>query len=121
MTVPSYSWSIANLRGPDPGSPPTEAHCTNCDRCKPLDAFRGNLRLRSGLHSWCRKCLLEATQRWRAANREKINRARREAYGAAKPHKYPKSGRAAHADGGMIEDDCEPGLAAERAGSKLVC
>jgi hypothetical protein len=89
VTVPSYSWGIANLRGPDPGSPPTEAHCTNCDQWKPLDAFRPNRRLRSGLHSWCRVCQLEATQDWRDRNRKEINRARREAYGATTPHKYP--------------------------------
>jgi hypothetical protein len=45
--------------------------------------------MKNGLNSWCRECQLEATQRWRAENREQINRARREAYGAAKPHKYP--------------------------------
>jgi hypothetical protein len=45
--------------------------------------------MKNGLNSWCRKCQLKATQDWRDRNRDEINRARREAYGTTKPHKYP--------------------------------
>jgi hypothetical protein len=42
------------------------------------------------LHSWCKKCALEATQAWRERNRDELNARRREAYGSSNPHRYPK-------------------------------
>ena len=36
-----------------------------------------NGRMRDGLSSWCAACHREATRRWRADHREKINEARR--------------------------------------------
>jgi hypothetical protein len=87
--VPTYSWGIPNLRGPDgPSKPPTEANCTRCHRWKPLEAFHPNPRLRTGLQSWCKECQLEATRQWRAENREYIenyNATRRAAYRAEHP------------------------------------
>ena len=45
----------------------------------------------NGVNSWCRECARTATRDWRDRNRDEINRARREAYGSAKPHRYPKT------------------------------
>ena len=67
----------------------THKRCANCEGWLPFEAFRPNTKLKSGLSSWCKVCQLEASQRWRAKHREEINRARREAYGAVKPHRYP--------------------------------
>src|SRR5947208_8942364 len=40
--------------------------------------------------SWCAECHRDAVRHWRDRNRDEINRARREAYGATKPHCYPE-------------------------------
>jgi hypothetical protein len=50
--------------------------------------------MKSGLNSWCRECQHEATRKWRARNRDEINRRRREAYGSAEPHNYPTQRKA---------------------------
>jgi hypothetical protein len=88
MSVPSYSAGIKNLRGPKPLEPPTEKRCSRCDQWLPLEAFRPNPRLRSGLNSWCRPCCAEATRQWREANPKYIegdNARRREDYQSAHP------------------------------------
>jgi len=72
----------------------THKSCTHCQQWLPFDAFAPNPKLKSGRDSWCRKCRVTATQDWRARNRDEINRARREAYGSTKPHKYPKTRKA---------------------------
>ena len=59
--------------------------------------------MKNGFSSWCRECQLAATQDWRARNRVEINRARREAYGAAKPYKSGEPSLAAA--GGLNEID----------------
>jgi hypothetical protein len=43
----------------------------------------------NGVSSHCRKCHRAATQDWRDRNRDETNAARRQAYGTAKPHRYP--------------------------------
>ena len=67
----------------------THKRCANCEGWLPFEAFGPNPKLKSGLSSRCRKCHRAATQDWRDRNREEINRARRETYGASKPHNYP--------------------------------
>jgi IS5 family transposase len=47
-------------------------------------------KMHNGISSHCRKCHRAATNDWRDRNRDEINCARREAYGSAKPHKYPE-------------------------------
>jgi hypothetical protein len=69
----------------------THKHCTHCREWLPFSAFRRNKRMKNGLNSWCKNCQLEATQDWRDRNRDEINRARRDAYGAAKLHNYPEN------------------------------
>jgi hypothetical protein len=56
-----------------------------------LPEFPRAKRNHNGLSSHCRECHRAATRDWRERNREEINRARRQAYGSSKPHRYPKS------------------------------
>jgi hypothetical protein len=97
MTVPSYSYGIHNLRGDQgPGNPPTEKLCSRCDRWLPLEGFRPNPRMRSGLNSWCKECQLERTRQWRAKNSESVrayNEKRRAEYPATRRNKYPATRR----------------------------
>jgi hypothetical protein len=51
--------------------------CSHCGQRKPAKEFRRNRRNRDGLSSWCAECHNEATRRWREANRERMNEARR--------------------------------------------
>jgi hypothetical protein len=69
---------------------PTHRRCTKCSEWLPFSAFPKNKRMHNGISSHCRSCHRAATKDWRDRNREEINAARREAYGAAKPHKYPE-------------------------------
>jgi hypothetical protein len=64
----------------------THRRCTKCSDWLPFSAFPKNKKMHYGVGSHCRKCARATTQDWRDRNREEINRARREAYGAAKPH-----------------------------------
>jgi hypothetical protein len=57
--------------------PPKGKRCTRCREFLPFSAFRPNLRLKGGWHSWCRGCCVEATRAWREQNRERVNAARR--------------------------------------------
>jgi hypothetical protein len=54
-----------------------EARCTCCRRVLPAESFGPRPAKRDGLASWCRECCREANRRWRAANREAYNAARR--------------------------------------------
>jgi hypothetical protein len=65
MSIPSYSAGINDLRGPGPLEPPTEKRCARCGQWLPLEAFRPNPRLRSGLGSWCKACHAKRMQEWR--------------------------------------------------------
>jgi hypothetical protein len=51
--------------------------CKHCGQRKERGDFRLNTRNRDGLSSWCSECHNGATRRWRKANRERINAARR--------------------------------------------
>jgi len=51
--------------------------CKHCGQRKESREFRRNPGNRDGLSSWCSECHNEATRRWREANRDKINAARR--------------------------------------------
>ena len=54
--------------------------CTRCKKWLPREAFRANARLKSGLNSWCRECVVRRTQQWRAEHpehAEQYNAARR--------------------------------------------
>jgi hypothetical protein len=56
-------------------------YCSRCRRDLPLDQFRPNPEMLSGLHCWCRPCVSENMRRWRAQNAEYVaayNVARRE-------------------------------------------
>jgi hypothetical protein len=44
--------------------------CSKCERVLPVDSFRENPKLRSGLDSWCRECHAEANRRSRAKQRD---------------------------------------------------
>lgn len=50
--------------------------------------------MKNGLSSWCIKCHLAAVQEWRERNRDKINAARREAYGSSQPPQLPQDTKA---------------------------
>ena len=67
----------------------THKRCTKCSEWLPFSAFPRNKRMFNGISSHCRTCHRAATKDWRDRNRDEINRARREAYAAAKPHNYP--------------------------------
>jgi len=69
----------------------THKRCTSCSEWLPFSAFPRHKAKHEGLSSWCRTCHSAATADWRERNREEINRARREAYGSSKPHRYPKT------------------------------
>ena len=43
--------------------------CSKCERALPVDCFRTNPRLSSGLDSWCRECHVQANRAWRAHER----------------------------------------------------
>jgi hypothetical protein len=77
----------------------THKRCSHCQGWLPFEALGPNRRMKSGLNSWCRKCHLDATQKWRAEHREEINARRREAYASPNPDSYPthrvSAGRAA--------------------------
>jgi len=68
---------------------PTHKRCTKCSEWLPFSAFPANKRMHLGVSSHCRNCHRADTKDWRERNRDEINRARREAYGATKPHRYP--------------------------------
>jgi hypothetical protein len=51
--------------------------CKHCGQRKEPGKFRRSRRNRDGLSSWCGNCHNEATRRWREANKERINAARR--------------------------------------------
>jgi hypothetical protein len=84
--IPSYSGGFPDLRGPDGwNGPPTEKLCARCDQWKPLEAFRPNPRMRSGLNSWCKGCQKQRNREWRAEHPEaelNYNEKRRTAYPA---------------------------------------
>ena len=89
--VATWSGGFHDLR-PGPGGgwndPPAEKLCSGCEQWLPLDQFRSNPRLRTGLNSWCEKCGLERTCRWRAERpeaEEKYNAERRARYRAEHP------------------------------------
>jgi len=69
---------------------PTHKRCTSCREWLPFEDFPAHKRMHNGLSSHCRQCHRAATKDWRERNRDEINRARREAYGAFKPHRYPE-------------------------------
>jgi hypothetical protein len=76
--VPTYCWGIPGLRNSGhPSEPPEESFCTHCRNWFPLQDFCLNPRKRSGLQSWCKRCQVEATRRWREENRDKYNERRR--------------------------------------------
>lgn len=54
--------------------------CTRCGQMLPREQFRPNLRLSSGVNSWCKPCQVERTRQWRAANNEKYRRRKRQLY-----------------------------------------
>jgi hypothetical protein len=59
--------------------------CCDCDQHKPADEF---YRYKSGgLYTRCKRCHYAYTQRWRAANRDKIRQLDRERYSARYAHK----------------------------------
>lgn len=51
--------------------------CTRCGRWKQAAAFRVNVKMRSGLSSWCRRCFVARTREWRAEHAEELNARRR--------------------------------------------
>lgn len=52
--------------------------CVDCDEHKPADAF---YRYKTGsLYTRCKPCHYSYTQRWRAANRERVRQLERERY-----------------------------------------
>ena len=53
-----------------------ERTCRHCGRILPLSAFR--LIRGRWPSSWCRSCSVERTREWRAANRDRLNAARRD-------------------------------------------
>ncbi len=68
----------------------TSKTCTSCHTEQPLDHFAANPRMHDGRSSWCRRCHNQATQDWRARNRDYIdqyNAARRVAYHENKTRK----------------------------------
>jgi hypothetical protein len=69
----------------------THKRCTKCCEWLPFSDFPAHKRMHNGLSSHCRACHRAATQAWRERHRDEINRARREAYGSSKPHRYPES------------------------------
>ena len=69
----------------------THKRCTSCCEWLPFKEFPAHKRMHNGLSSHCRACHRAATQDWRERNRDEINRARRQAYGSSKPHRYPKT------------------------------
>ena len=67
--------------------PPTHKRCARCGEWLPVEEFRPNPKLRSGLHSWCKRCCAESAKQWREANRERVeesNARRRAEYEAAR-------------------------------------
>lgn len=97
MTVPSCSGGIHDLRGPGGwNAPPTEKRCVHCEQWQPLEAFRPNPRMRSGLNSWCKECQKERNREWRAEHPEyekNYNEKRRAAYPAKRRRNYPATRR----------------------------
>jgi len=62
--------------------------CCRCRQWLPLEAFRPNPNLRSGIDSWCRPCHANAVREWRERNPEYIaalNERRRREYREAHP------------------------------------
>ena len=51
--------------------------CRHCGQRKKAGEFRRSRQNRDGLSSWCAECHNEANRRWRDANRERMNEARR--------------------------------------------
>ena len=51
----------------------THKHCPRCGGYLPFEDFRPNLKLKSGLSSWCAKCSNEYNQKWRAEHRDQID------------------------------------------------
>jgi 5-methylcytosine-specific restriction endonuclease McrA len=54
--------------------------CTRCDRDLPVSDFPPAPRMRSGLSSWCKPCIVDRTRQWRAEHREVLVAKRRAAY-----------------------------------------
>lgn len=50
----------------------THKHCPRCGEYLPLEDFRLNPKLKSGLSSWCAKCSNEYNQKWRSENKDYI-------------------------------------------------
>ena len=69
---------------------PSHKRCTRCSEWLAFSAFPANKNMHNGLSSHCKTCHNAAVQDWRERNRDEINARRREAYGAKKPHNYPK-------------------------------
>ena len=64
--------------------PDATKSCSKCERVLPVDSFRPNSRLGSGLDSWCRECHIEANRRSRARHRDEYNARQRARYHASK-------------------------------------
>jgi hypothetical protein len=65
---------------------PPRVYCIGCRRSLPAGAFRGDRRLKRGLHTYCRSCTSAAAKNWREAHPEAVdryNRERRERYDQA--------------------------------------
>jgi hypothetical protein len=96
--IPSFSGGFHDLRGPGGwNAPPTEKRCVRCEQWLPLDQFRLNPRMRSGLDSWCNGCKLERTRQYRVEHPEyeqAYNERRRAAYPAKRRRpNYPANRR----------------------------
>jgi hypothetical protein len=48
--------------------------CSRCGGWLPVDSFRPNAQMLSGLHPWCRDCVSSYGREWRAANPEAVAR-----------------------------------------------
>ncbi len=67
--------------GADMRRPPEVKVCARCRLTLPAARFRRNLRMKTMLHSWCKRCCVERNRLWRAANPDYVaivNDARRE-------------------------------------------
>lgn len=54
--------------------------CKSCGQPKPIDLFYRNSSAKSGYNSSCKVCMYAQSQRWAAANRERVNRLQMEGY-----------------------------------------
>jgi hypothetical protein len=51
---------------------PEQKSCANCGEMKPSAAFRPNVRMKSGLESYCRECSSAKSAEWRARNADRV-------------------------------------------------